>query len=508
MDHKRGYDYLEDQAVPSPTKRLKDLSHHRDYPSVTQDSHSSRPGPQLGERYNAQVNRSQYKTQIQYGCPQVCHGRQTQPVHAPEATPVKVEIPTNKLPTRPVWIGGQRGSDLEKKMEEVAYHSMLPVVKKELEKWAFFSNRAPKRVPTADASSDDPDDETTCAVCRNPRKFKGWDALLIHAQKYSKQMPWQHRGYHRALQEALFERKVADHKQAASADEASTPSSAPGKSCGKPCADITHKMDAEHLKQTAVKNANWRPDILIVENEEFNEVGYILKKQQELDQQQGGQKPQLREILAVYTNGDGNDEQRHVFVFPASKVGYVGETEVNSFRQSDAPKKENLSWQLEETHAAEMEVSDVPRISSEMVSSSNCMTSDVARCESLKEALGLQLTLDDPDDTPGKKLFDLEQIHRASSVVDRWTENFKSSEKRFEMQRVFRDSPELVAIDEGFRADLKRIRTYSPGCKRKIKEHMSEIEDRFREDHLMWLQQVEEVREQFQELADDMQHQE
>lgn len=67
---------------------------------------------------------------------------------------------------------------------------------------------------------------------------------------------------------------------------------------------------------------------------------------------------------------------------------------------------------------------------------------------------------------------------------------------------------QLVAIDEGFRADLKRIKTYSPGCKRQIKEHMSEIEDHFREDHLMWLQQVEEVREQFQELADDMQHKE
>ena len=365
MDHKRGYDYLEDQAVPSPTKRLKDLSHHRDYPChrgpVTQDCHSS---PQLGERYNAQVNRSQYKTHIQYGCPQVCHGRQSQPtLHTPEAVAVNEEIPAYKLPTRPVWIGGQRGSDLEKKLEEVAYHNMLPVVKKvnlhfslhnnknlnllgakfwacskncagisqtlstsyaachqELEKWAFCSNRPPKRVPPTDDGPDDPDDETTCAVCRNPRKFKGWDALLIHAQKYSKQMRWQHRGYFRALQEALFDKKVADQVQAASANRTSSPPPSPGKSCGKPCADITHKMDEKHLKQSAVK-PNWRPDILIVENEEFNEVGHILKKQQEQDHQQGGQKPQLQEILAVYTHGDGDDEQRHVFVFPASKVG-------------------------------------------------------------------------------------------------------------------------------------------------------------------------------------------
>jgi hypothetical protein len=61
----------------------------------------------------------------------------------------------------------------------------------------------------------------------------------------------------------------------------------------------------------------------------------------------------------------------------------------------------------------------------------------------LKEALGLQLTLDDPDDRPGKKLFDLEQIHQTSRVVDRWAEHFRSSAKRFETQRVFRDSPQV-----------------------------------------------------------------
>jgi len=67
---------------------------------------------------------------------------------------------------------------------------------------------------------------------------------------------------------------------------------------------------------------------------------------------------------------------------------------------------------------------------------------------------------------------------------------------------------QLVAIDQGFRVDLKRIKTYSPACKRKIKEHMAQIEGHFREDHLMWLQQVEEVREQFQELADEVHHKE
>lgn len=139
MDHKRGYpyDYLEDQAVPSPTKRLKDLSHHRDYPChrgpATHDSQNSlsdnnRANPQLGERYNAELHRSQYKTQIQFGCPQVCHGRQqSQPCHISESTPVKVEVPP-----QPIWSGNttRSASSWEMKMEEVAYLSTLPLVKK------------------------------------------------------------------------------------------------------------------------------------------------------------------------------------------------------------------------------------------------------------------------------------------------------------------------------------------------------------------------------------------
>jgi len=188
----------------------------------------------------------------------------------------------------------------------------------ELEKWAFGSTlRDLKRMPPPDAnSSDDLDDEITCAVCRNPRKFKGWDALLIHAQKYTKQMPWQHRGYFRALQEALFDKKVENHAEvvAAAAAAAATPlPTTPGKI---PCAgDITHQMDAQRVEKR--NGQHWRPNILIVENEEFHEVSHILKQE---GYRQGAQKPMLREVLAVYTHGEGDNEQRHVFVFPASKV--------------------------------------------------------------------------------------------------------------------------------------------------------------------------------------------
>lgn len=67
---------------------------------------------------------------------------------------------------------------------------------------------------------------------------------------------------------------------------------------------------------------------------------------------------------------------------------------------------------------------------------------------------------------------------------------------------------QLIAIDEVFREDLRLIKRYSPTCEKKIEEHMSRIEDSFRTKHLMRLQDIEEVREQFQDFADNMQQKE
>ena len=116
MDHKRGYDYLgsSDHGAPSPTKRRKECP-------VKQPVWP----PQFGERHNAHNRINQYKTQIQNGCPQPGGP----PLHAPES-PSPAAEPIPSIPTRPVWVGGQKGLDLEKKIEEDLYQSLLPVVKK------------------------------------------------------------------------------------------------------------------------------------------------------------------------------------------------------------------------------------------------------------------------------------------------------------------------------------------------------------------------------------------
>lgn len=134
----------------------------------------------------------------------------------------------------------------------------------------------------------------------------------------------------------------------------------------------------------------------------------------------------MQEVLAVYTHGDG-DAERHVFVFPASKVGH----DLHSSGRLSHRALESLLTKI--VHAV--------------------CESDVARCESLKEALGFQLTLNDHGDTPGERLTDLDQIRRTSCVVNRWAENFKStdefSHKTSRLLPILRDFHEPTKQYEG-----------------------------------------------------------
>lgn len=207
MDHKRGYEYLEDQTVPSPTKRLKNWSHHREYPChrglVTQDSQKTWPNsgraPPLGERCNAQIYLSQHKPQIKLVCPQDCHGRENQKVNTPKVVAAKVEIPSSRhahelimcgsiksripsvsfhshMPTCPFaiwWSVHENGTTNKLSTLRDAWHCML----QELEKWTFCKNRAPRQGLLLDTSSDESEDETTCAVPqlqKNPDCKRFW----------------------------------------------------------------------------------------------------------------------------------------------------------------------------------------------------------------------------------------------------------------------------------------------------------------------------------------------
>lgn len=74
------------------------------------------------------------------------------------------------------------------------------------------------------------------------------------------------------------------------------------------------------------KLVDWRPDILIVKNNDFCTVEKVLKEQQQgriLKSDTGScAEPRLKVILAVYTNEGSDDDENEVVMIPASKVNF------------------------------------------------------------------------------------------------------------------------------------------------------------------------------------------
>jgi hypothetical protein len=66
--------------------------------------------------------------------------------------------------------------------------------------------RGAKRLNTSEK------EDMICAACRTPKTFKGFEALLIHAERFTKENARQHRGYFRALKEAIQEAFDSDKK--------------------------------------------------------------------------------------------------------------------------------------------------------------------------------------------------------------------------------------------------------------------------------------------------------
>lgn len=63
-------------------------------------------------------------------------------------------------------------------------------------------------------------------------------------------------------------------------------------------------------------------------------------------------------------------------------------------------------------------------------------------------------------------------------------------------------------LDRAWQEDLRRIEAYAPTTKKKVRDQMTAIEGELRKDHLVWLQEVEAVREQFQNMADNLKKEE
>lgn len=66
----------------------------------------------------------------------------------------------------------------------------------------------------------------------------------------------------------------------------------------------------------------------------------------------------------------------------------------------------------------------------------------------------------------------------------------------------------MYELDRVWQDDLKRIESYAPLTKKKVRNQIVAIESELKKEQLVWLQEVEDVREQFQRMADNMKKEE
>ncbi|KAG6551843.1 hypothetical protein Mapa_006457 [Marchantia paleacea] len=148
---------------------------------------------------------------------------------------------------------------------------------------------------------------------------KGWEALLIHAAKFQKEKTRKHRGYYRAIREALLQ--STDDKI--------------------PVPDIRQGPTSPLARPKRGSKGRWAPPVIIMddkddgageEEEEEEEVMSREKNGKDRDRDRAcrakglpirlSRDPQLEEVLAVYSTGR-HHQKKKVVVIPASQVGFI-----------------------------------------------------------------------------------------------------------------------------------------------------------------------------------------
>uniref|UniRef100_A0A7I4BB58 XS domain-containing protein n=1 Tax=Physcomitrium patens TaxID=3218 RepID=A0A7I4BB58_PHYPA len=341
--------------------------------------------------------------------------------------------------------------DLDKMVEDSTYRELLPVVRKELvikrDVDMALIRRGVKRLKGGNQ------EEMVCAVCPTPKKFKGWGALLIHAERFVKEKARQHRGYFRALKQALQEEENSNSDGKYFQEY--------GRKDVQPLARSLSTAQAEEDDRVA----SWKPNILIVQDDKIDEVERIIcprasHRESEVNRHACSgmdrtAKPRLKEILAVYSSG--KDGKRNVFVFPATEVGYINGKELT------------LACSKEHT-TLEYNCDDHRNLSSkanEKAVSASISNMALKGWTNIKEKNGLKLLPDKEVNGRKGELFDDGKFDRIGKIMTRWADNFKAINRNFEVQRSFRLGSRMYELDRVWQDDLKRIESYAPSTKKK-----------------------------------------
>jgi hypothetical protein len=194
-------------------------------------------------------------------------------------------------------------SDSEREMAiEKVHQKLLPKVKEVVDK--ICGSSKPSLIGNV---------ELSCLVCSPLRYFKGWKAVVAHAQSFRKKKVIQHRGYHLALDSVLKDKE--EHGEGQDQEMPSTARSAL----------INLKHSESHL-------IVW-PPIVVIENsvsKSQSSRGNVTSKETHISQGEGQKEEEMiQALLSQELQGLHHKDviacgrNRFLILFDASSVGYM-----------------------------------------------------------------------------------------------------------------------------------------------------------------------------------------
>ncbi|OAE24867.1 hypothetical protein AXG93_2931s1090 [Marchantia polymorpha subsp. ruderalis] len=514
MDHKRGHGSLDQSNEQSSrVKRHKDYSYQQ--PTHTpQNTRSSRLQAFYCQSEEAREAREARSSRVELAS-----------VEQLRSIAEKSAKSVNNLG------GSSDKQSTENSVEQIAYEEYIPVLLSEL---ASAKSAARSKWPLV---LTDRRVKKYCHICPGDKHFRGWEALLIHAAKFQKEKTRKHRGYYRAIRDALLQ----------STDDQI------------PLPDIRQGPTSPLARLKRSSKGRWAPPVVIVDDKE-DEGGEEEAEDEEVaprekngkDRDRGGRAkgcpirpskdPQLEEVLAVYSTGR-NHQKKKVVVIPASQVGFI---EAGLLKKSSCGRRSTQSAEHDAisdimegrwpgakikkyTGADHGTCSVASSTSTALCTTDGNRALQLGRPTSPKDRMQTLLSDSEQDKLEGEELrlkkpleqnrhiFDEQQFDdKVQILVSRWRGGFKDSKVRKDDDRYleFADARPLLpakrlpksAIEknERFKDDVEKYALLNPSCRKQVSRQITVLEDELRRDKLVWLQEVEAVREQFQALADSV----
>ncbi|BBN00708.1 hypothetical protein MPTK1_2g01380 [Marchantia polymorpha subsp. ruderalis] len=509
MDHKRGHGSLDQSNEQS--SRVK---RHKDY-SYQQPTHT----PQNTRSSRLQSEEAREAREARSSRVELASVEQLRSIAEKSAKSV------NNLG------GSSDKQSTENSVEQIAYEEYIPVLLSEL---ASAKSAARSKWPLV---LTDRRVKKYCHICPGDKHFRGWEALLIHAAKFQKEKTRKHRGYYRAIRDALLQ----------STDDQI------------PLPDIRQGPTSPLARLKRSSKGRWAPPVVIVDDKE-DEGGEEEAEDEEVaprekngkDRDRGGRAkgcpirpskdPQLEEVLAVYSTGR-NHQKKKVVVIPASQVGFI---EAGLLKKSSCGRRSTQSAEHDAisdimegrwpgakikkyTGADHGTCSVASSTSTALCTTDGNRALQLGRPTSPKDRMQTLLSDSEQDKLEGEELrlkkpleqnrhiFDEQQFDdKVQILVSRWRGGFKDSKVRKDDDRYleFADARPLLpakrlpksAIEknERFKDDVEKYALLNPSCRKQVSRQITVLEDELRRDKLVWLQEVEAVREQFQALADSV----